>query len=212
MVCPLCNSRKARRSCPAKSTQICSVCCARLREVEIDCPITCQYLREGYDYGQKKTPREDRAPKTEETRTFDRSFIVANEPFLLSQWQVIWETYQSLAQIHDSDILSAFVALQKTYETLDKGLYYDSKPEQNLPQILYVKLKEAIDKAMSHPDAQQPHMKLSTVLDCLLFQRQLVQMQNSGRPLGRRFLLQLQDVFGRSTQTPKAGPGQITLA
>ncbi|MDD5543936.1 MAG: hypothetical protein PHX83_12250 [Acidobacteriia bacterium] len=180
--------------------------------MEIDCPITCPYLREGYDYGHNKSSAETPAPTSEVKRSFDHRFIVANEPFLLQQWQVIWETYQSLTQIHDSDILNALIALQKTYETLDKGLYYDSKPEQGLQQILYTKLKEAIDKAMSHPDAQKSHMKLSTVLDCLTFQRQLVEVQNAGRPLGRRFLLQLQDVFGRTTQAPQAGPGQITLA
>jgi hypothetical protein len=187
------------------------MCCARKREVEIDCPLSCAYLREGYSYEQGKTPVENRTAQITENRTFDRSFIIANEPFLLHLWQVIWETFQSVPQIHDSDILSAFTALEKTYRTLDTGLYYDSKPAQSVPQMVYLKLKEAIDAQLANPDANKPHVKLSTVLDCLVFQQQLVQMRSSERPLSRGFLLQLQEVFARTPQSSKSEPSSIVL-
>ena len=44
MVCPVCNSRKAKRACPALGQQICAVCCGTKRLVEIACPPDCGYL------------------------------------------------------------------------------------------------------------------------------------------------------------------------
>src|SRR5436853_6780999 len=45
-VCPICNKRAAKRSCPALRTKICAVCCARERMIELACPDSCTYLRD----------------------------------------------------------------------------------------------------------------------------------------------------------------------
>ena len=44
VACPVCNSRKARRACPALGQTICPVCCATKRLVEINCPSDCPHL------------------------------------------------------------------------------------------------------------------------------------------------------------------------
>src|SRR5260370_15859354 len=44
MICPLCGTRRARRSCPAVGKQICAVCCGTKRLVQIPCPADCAYL------------------------------------------------------------------------------------------------------------------------------------------------------------------------
>src|SRR5260370_22071701 len=44
MICPLCGTRRARRSCPAVGKQICAVCCGTKRLVQIQCPADCAYL------------------------------------------------------------------------------------------------------------------------------------------------------------------------
>ena len=44
MLCPVCNQRKAKRTCPALGKQICTVCCGTKRLVEITCPTDCSYL------------------------------------------------------------------------------------------------------------------------------------------------------------------------
>jgi len=205
MQCPLCGTRKPRRFCPAKSAQICSICCATKREVEIDCPVSCGYLREGYNYAEVKNPLEQRARTLSFERTFDRTFLIANEALLMELWQVIWEAFQSIRSLHDSDVISALAALEKTYRTLDSGLYYDSRPENSLQQLLYSKLKEHLDIKMQNPDVQQHHLKVSTVVDCLNFMQQFAQMKSSGRPLSRGFLLQLEEIFARM-------PGKSTSA
>src|SRR5438094_10345683 len=56
MVCPICHKRKAKRFCPAKGENICSLCCGTEREVTIDCPADCPHLiaSRQYDYEHKE--------------------------------------------------------------------------------------------------------------------------------------------------------------
>ena len=44
MTCPLCRKRPAKRACPALGQEICTVCCATKRLVEIQCTEDCRYL------------------------------------------------------------------------------------------------------------------------------------------------------------------------
>lgn len=42
--CHVCDQRKGKRPCPARSAPICPRCCAQNRVVEIDCPTDCPFL------------------------------------------------------------------------------------------------------------------------------------------------------------------------
>jgi hypothetical protein len=42
--CHVCDQRKGKRQCPARSAPICPVCCAQNRVVKIDCPADCSFL------------------------------------------------------------------------------------------------------------------------------------------------------------------------
>ena len=44
MRCPICQTRPAKRQCPARGDMICAVCCGTKRLVEIRCPSDCGYL------------------------------------------------------------------------------------------------------------------------------------------------------------------------
>jgi hypothetical protein len=54
--CPRCESRKAKRSCPALGADICPVCCAEGRLTTIACPTDCIHL--GAEFYQQKRRRE----------------------------------------------------------------------------------------------------------------------------------------------------------
>ena len=45
-LCKICESRRAKRFCPAVHGEICSLCCGREREVTLHCPLDCEYLQE----------------------------------------------------------------------------------------------------------------------------------------------------------------------
>src|SRR5262245_60102046 len=44
MRCPLCQKRPSKRACPALRHEICPVCCATKRQIEIACPSDCVFL------------------------------------------------------------------------------------------------------------------------------------------------------------------------
>ena len=53
MACPLCEKRKPKRPCPARGDLICARCCGEQREVSIECPFDCSYLRESRNRDHK---------------------------------------------------------------------------------------------------------------------------------------------------------------
>jgi hypothetical protein len=211
MKCPICEARKPRRSCPAKSARICSVCCATKREVEIDCPISCGYLREGYSYSQERTPPMKKAAEQKSGETFDHSFLINNEQHLMDIWKSIWESFKSVPQIHDDDVLGALASLQKTLETLEKGLYYDSSPADSLQQYLYTRIKTLLEEKMQNPDLQQSHLKVSTAIQCLSFLQHYARMKSSGKPLSRGFLMELDSIFSKLPTSPPIDEPRVTL-
>ena len=53
-LCRHCGKRKAKRSCPALGSDLCSLCCGTLRERELHCPPSCRYLTEHKPYQEKR--------------------------------------------------------------------------------------------------------------------------------------------------------------
>ena len=71
--CPLCSARSGKRFCPAKDAEICAVCCGTKREIEIDCPSSCAYLKASRSYEADK-PLIDQELMAK-IRRFDNRFI-----------------------------------------------------------------------------------------------------------------------------------------
>src|SRR3954453_197459 len=46
MACAICETRRPRRFCPGVRGDICALCCGAEREVTVNCPLECEYLRE----------------------------------------------------------------------------------------------------------------------------------------------------------------------
>src|SRR6185295_5439882 len=75
MTCPLCGTRKARRSCPALGQSICPVCCGTKRLTEIRCPRDCVYLTSAVEHPPAAAVRqqqEDTAQLIHSTRDLSR--------------------------------------------------------------------------------------------------------------------------------------------
>ena len=53
-LCAICHQRKAKRHCPGVQGEICAQCCGTEREVTVDCPFECSYLREARRYEAEK--------------------------------------------------------------------------------------------------------------------------------------------------------------
>ncbi len=201
--CPLCETRQPKRFCPAKGEDICSVCCGTKREVEIDCPSDCAYLQSGREYESRKSILP--GPTTYRTeRLWQDEFILSHTGIFLEMWKSILGVRGRYPEIVDADLQAALESLVQTYQTLDKGIYYETLPGGSLQKEIYVALKSVFDSAGQKADISR--LKTGTILDCLNFHREMGQGMNLSRPRSRVFLDQIEKMYGSTAANPIEEP------
>ena len=125
MTCPLCRKRPAKRACPALRQEICTVCCATQRLVEIKCTEDCRYLEAA-----------QRHPAAVVRRQIDRdvTLLMASvgplteqqlQLFFLLQSMVLSYKPEGLARLVDTDIALASGALAGSLESASKGVIFE---------------------------------------------------------------------------------------
>jgi hypothetical protein len=182
--CPLCSRRPAKRRCPAKRTGICPACCATKREVEIDCPSDCVYLREGQNYAAE-TAR-DASPRP--SREFSQQFRRRNAEFITAFAEAIADHRRTDPGLLDQDVRDAFAALKSTVRTLDSGIYYETLPEGADARSLYRRIRSLLDQLIQPRSEGHPALRISDSPDVVDFLIVSVEIHSGGRPKSRRFL------------------------
>jgi len=201
--CPLCETRQPRRFCPAKGEEICSVCCGTKREVEIDCPPDCAYLQSGREYESRKTILSGpTAYRTE--RLWQDEFILSHTGIFLEIWRSVLDVRGRYPEIVDAHLQAALESLIQTYQTLDKGIYYETLPGGSLPKEIYVALKSAFDSAGQK--AEFSSLKTGTILDCLTFHKEMGQATTLPRPRSRIFLDRIEEMYRSTAANPIEEP------
>jgi hypothetical protein len=126
--CPLCNRRRARRSCPALGREICAVCCGTKRLVEINCPADCVYLAAA----RVHPPAQVKRQHERDVRFLGPLVADLREPQIavLMVLQEAIRRYRptALPRLTDVDVHEAADALASTYETARRGILYDHQP------------------------------------------------------------------------------------
>src|SRR5262245_20255746 len=107
--CPLCSERAAKRFCPAKDVQICAVCCGTKREVEIDCPSSCSYLKASRSYEADKPVIEPELIAN--MRKYDNSFVGRHQHVLAALNGAVAEERLSSPWLVDKDVIEVYKAL-----------------------------------------------------------------------------------------------------
>lgn len=190
--CPLCGKRPARRSCPAKATLICSVCCGTKREVEIDCPSHCVYLAGGRTW---EAGRKNVLSSSSHSR-FSPQFLERHGAVINSLAKVIVRERHKAPTLVDRDVNSVIEALATTLRTLESGLYYETRPAGSLAATsLFQQMKEALDEWM-HPRSGESVLRVSDAKAVLEFLLSTLETHGSDRPKSRRYLDWLESVFG----------------
>jgi len=155
VACPLCTTRKARRSCPALDRTICAPCCGTKRLVEIRCPPDCPWLASAQAH-----------PPAALLRRRSRDALVLapmlhdlpERPYLLTVLLldvVRRHRKTALPPLTDRDVQDAAAALAATFETAGRGLIYEhqttSLPAQRLLQELRASVDEVGKRAEGSP-------------------------------------------------------------
>jgi hypothetical protein len=200
--CPLCSSRPGKRYCPAKDAQICAVCCGTKREVEIDCPSSCGYLKASRSYEAEKPVIEPEL--ISKIRKYDNTFVQRFH-FVLAMVNVaVMEERMTSEWLVDRDVIEVYKALTATMRTLSSGIYYESLPEGTVQLALFRRLKKVFDELMQpDPAAEHPVLKASEAVQVMDFLTFAAQMNSSPRPRTRRYLDWIAETFG-SPQTQQS--------
>jgi hypothetical protein len=206
-MCPLCSSRPAKRYCPAVAEQICAVCCGTKREIEIDCPSSCPYLKASRSYeAEKRVPDPELAAKAYK---YDQNFVGRYHPLLDAMTQSVAEERINSPWLVDNDVIEVYKALSATMKTLSSGIYYESLPEGPARVGLFRRLKGLLDEVTQpDPNVDRSVMKVGEVVEVLEFLTFAAQLNSSVRPKGRRYLDWITEMSGA---VPQAQSSSIIL-
>ena len=144
MACPLCQTRKPRRQCPALAATICPVCCGTKRLVEIACPRDCAYLA-GAEAHPPSAVRKRRERDFEFAATLVQRLGDGAYHWLLRLQDVV-ARYRPTAipALPDADVAQAAAPLAATLETAAKGIIYEHQAESLPAQRLVAELQRAV--------------------------------------------------------------------
>jgi hypothetical protein len=188
MKCPLCDQRKAKRSCPAKGALICAQCCGEKRVFEIDCPESCPYLKTGRqreieDYGKRLRNLDDNAQARNRRILQDCQDAIVRLEYQLSQERLLSH------DLTDKDVVRAVDVLLETYKTEDKGVLYEKTSEDLRVEPLRRELRKIIE-SLRNPerteskgivDPQSTRLSLSAAIDCLEYIRSIASAYSQDR-------------------------------
>ncbi len=191
--CRLCETRRPRRWCPGVRGEICAPCCGAEREVTVDCPLDCEYLREARQH--EKTPEVDPDAFPNADIRISERFLVEQQKLLAFLGAALLESAFETTGSVDGDVREALAAMIRTYRTRETGLYYESRPENVIAAVIQDgvkrRLEEMQQKLLERTGMHQ--LRDADVLGIVVFLQRLEIQHNNGRRRGRAFLGFLQD-------------------
>ena len=147
MNCPLCGTRRARRSCPAVGQRICPVCCGTKRMVEISCPSDCGYLVSAREHPASVVVRQQHRDVAFVTQAIRDLSERQAELFFLVATTLAQHQPEALQPLIDDDVVEAMTALAGTFETSARGVIYEHRPASLPAERLAAALKPVINEA-----------------------------------------------------------------
>ena len=203
MACAICDKRKGKRTCPAKSAKICPGCCGSQREVSISCPLDCKYLIEAREHDFS---RQEVGELPHSDVDADNSFLRQHETLVDAAGRAVGDASLAVAGTTDIDVREALDALVQTYKTLSSGIYYDAKPDSSFARSIAGQVKERIEEFREAETEQAglTQTRDSDVMKTLVFWLHAATVHDNRRPKGRAFLSLLVDQFGVETPSDHA--------
>ena len=165
---------------------ICSLCCGSQREVTIDCPLDCAYLREARQYERPTELNEADIPNRDVRLTED--FLRHQEHLILWLANALTRAMETGKAV-DADAREALEALIRTYRTLDSGLIYETRTSNLYAAGLQEALKTAIEEVrkLVAEKTEAQSVRDKDLLGTLVFLQRLELQHANGRRRGRAF-------------------------
>lgn len=192
MTCALCHVRRPRRSCPGVHGEICTICCGQEREVSVNCPLECEFLQDARLH-DKPVPLDEAKVPHREIRITEK-FLADNEELMLFVGQKLGSAALEIPGVIDFDMRAALEALIRTYQTLQSGVYYETRPDNALAARVFAAVQDGIAefRRLEQERLGLPKTRDVDLLGVLVFFERLELDRNNGRPRGRGFIHMLQ--------------------
>jgi hypothetical protein len=145
-VCPLCQKRPAKRGCPALVHDICTVCCATKRLVEIRCTEDCRHLEAAQRHPAAVVKRQIDHDVSRLMASVGRLSEQQLQLFFLMQSMVLSYQPAGLARLVDSDVALAAGALANQLETASKGVIFEEATSSIVAEGLRRAMKPVIEE------------------------------------------------------------------
>lgn len=191
MSCAICEKRKEKRFCPALHGRICPQCCGEQREVTLDCPSDCLYLRQAREHEKPRS-----LEGLEGVELFPRveigdRFFYEHEHLLIGLSFALAKAARADRALTDVEMISALTAMAKTYDTLvNSGLHYET-PVSGVSQHGVATEVQGILKEYRETEEKNlgySRLRDSEVLTGLVFLIRMGHARTSGRPKSRAFI------------------------
>ncbi len=204
MSCAICEKRKEKRFCPAVHGRICPQCCGEQREVTLDCPSDCPYLRQARTH-EKPRPMDQLDQESLFPQVMvSEQFLYESEHLIVGLTYALAKTAKADRTLNDQDLISALRSIAKSYETLvNSGLVYElpvaaihQQAISNEVQTMVKEYREAEHKHLGYT-----RLKDGDVLRALVFLLRMGLGRTSGRPKSRAFVEFVLSQFPEKTST-----------
>lgn len=146
MACPLCQKRPTKRACPALRGEICPVCCATKRLIEIHCPEDCRYLDAAHRHPAAVVKRQIDQDLAVLMSSIGRLSEAQLQLFFLVQSMVLSFKPEGFARLTDADVAQATSALAHSLETASKGLIFEESSASVPAESLRRALKRVVEE------------------------------------------------------------------
>jgi hypothetical protein len=195
MSCAICHTRRPKRFCPGVHGEICTTCCGTEREVTIDCPLDCIYLREAHQH-EKKEPADPHTFPNQDIRVTEE-FLRDREPLLLFLTGSLLDATLATSGASDFDVRDALDALVRTYRALQSGVYYKTRPDNLIATNICRLMQTAIDEFRKEEPERtgRTQTRDADILGLLVFLQRLELDNNNGRKRSRAYLDFLSSFF-----------------
>ena len=191
MSCVICDIRKEKRFCPAVHGRICPQCCGEQREVTLDCPSDCPYLRQAREH-EKPRPADQIDPAALFLHIeISDQFTYEHEHLLMGLTYALAQAARADRSLNDRDLIAAVSSLCKRYERLaNSGLHYDQPLTSAAQHTAAAQVEEMLKEYRTLEQKQLGYSTLrdSNVLKALVFLVRLGYGRTSGRPKSRAFI------------------------
>jgi hypothetical protein len=189
--CEICDVRKEKRFCPAVHGRICPQCCGEQREVTLDCPSDCPYLRQAREHEKPRAADQfDPAALFLHVEVSDQ-FTYEHEHLLMGLTYALAQAAHADRSLNDRDLIAALSTLCKRYERLaNSGLHYDQPLTSAAQHTAAVQVEEMLKeyRALEQKQLGYSTLRDSNVLKALVFLVRLGYGRTSGRPKSRAFI------------------------